>query len=349
MAVSHPQAHPIQPADASRPLIQVSHLHKRFPIKKGLLNKTVGNIHAVSDVSLDIYPGDIVGLVGESGCGKSTLGRCILQLIRPSEGQVMFEGTDLTKLSAKELRPYRRDMQIIFQNPYSSLDPRMSIGDTLAEPFLIHGLARGPALAAEVRQLIDTVGLPKDTVTRFPHELSGGQRQRVCIARALALKPKFIVADEPVSALDVSVQAQILNLLKDLKDAYNLTYLFIAHNLSVVEYLCDRIAVMYLGQVIEQAPSMELAHKPYHPYSQALISAVSVPDPTYDRTQRILLQGDLPSPDNPPSGCRFHTRCRHAQARCSAEAPVMESYSAPDAGLDTRWVHCHFTRDINSL
>lgn len=346
MAVSHPQSHPIQPADATSPLIQVSHLHKRFPIKKGLLNKTVGNIHAVSDVSLDIYPGEIVGLVGESGCGKSTLGRCILQLIRPSEGQVLFEGTDLTKLSAKALRPYRRDMQIVFQNPYSSLDPRMSIGDTLAEPFLIHGLARGAALAAEVRQLIDTVGLPKDTASRFPHELSGGQRQRVCIARALALKPKFIVADEPVSALDVSVQAQILNLLKDLKDAYNLTYLFIAHNLSVVEYLCDRIAVMYLGQLVEQASSEALASNPYHPYSQALISAISVPDPNYDRSQRILLEGDLPSPDNPPSGCRFHTRCQHAQARCGQEAPTMQAYGPDDA---TRWVHCHYTREINNL
>ena len=349
MAVSHPQSHPAQPDQASSPLIRVSHLHKRFPIKKGLLHKTVGNIHAVSDVSLDIYPGEIMGLVGESGCGKSTLGRCILQLIRPSEGQVLFDGTDLTKLSPKALRPYRRDMQIVFQNPYSSLDPRMSIGDTLSEPFLIHGLARGHVLAAEVKQLIDIVGLPKDTATRFPHELSGGQRQRVCIARALALKPKFIVADEPVSALDVSVQAQILNLLKDLKDTYNLTYLFIAHNLSVVEYLCDRIAVMYLGEIVEQAPSAALATHPYHPYSQALISAVSVPDPTYDRSQRILLQGDLPSPDNPPSGCRFHTRCRHAQARCAEETPVMAAVESTEMGKDTRWVHCHFTREINNL
>lgn len=312
---------------ASTPLLRVEGLHKQFPIKKGFFNRTVGHVHAVNDVSLDVYPGETLGIVGESGCGKSTLARCILQLIAPSAGHVWFEGHDLPQLSAKALRPIRREMQIIFQNPYSSLDPRMRISDTLKEPFLIHRIARSTALEKEIRSLLDCVGLSQATYDRYPHELSGGQRQRVGIARAIALKPKLIIADEAVSALDVSVQAQILNLLMDLKREFNLTYIFIAHNLSVVEFISDRVAVMYLGQVVEQGPSAEVYHNPLHPYTKALLSAVSVPDPDYDLKNRILLQGDLPSPANLPSGCVFHTRCMYADDTCRSQKQTMIDYA----------------------
>ena len=297
---SPPQAQP-------EVLVRLEHVTKNFPIRKGFFNRTVGQVQAVTDVSLDIYRGETLGIVGESGCGKSTLGRCILQLIRPTSGHVSFEGQDLTRLSTGQLRSIRRDMQIVFQNPYSSLDPRMKIGSTLAEPFQIHRVASGAALRKEVSRLLDLVGLPQSAMQRFPHELSGGQRQRVGIARALALNPKFIVADEPVSALDVSIQAQILNLMMDLKRELGLTYLFIAHNLSVVEYISDRVAVMYLGKLAEVGSARQVYEKPLHPYSKALLSAISVPDPDYDHSGRILLEGDLPSPANPPSGCRFPT------------------------------------------
>ncbi len=323
------------------PLLRLEHVTKAFPIKKGFFNREVGAIQAVSDISLDIYRGETLGIVGESGCGKSTLGRCILQLIRPTSGKVLFEGRDLTQLSPKALRPIRRDMQIVFQNPYSSLDPRMSIGDTIREPFIIHKIAKGKALREEVRTLIDLVGLPKAAYERYPHELSGGQRQRVGIARALALKPKFIVADEPVSALDVSVQAQILNLLMDLKSEFNLTYLFIAHNLSVVEYISDRVAVMYLGKIAEVAPASQLYEKPLHPYSKALLSAISIPDPDYDHSSRILLEGDLPSPANPPSGCRFHTRCPYKVEVCTSQIPEQAEYGHHHIAA------CHRISEIN--
>lgn len=342
MALSQPSISPTNTPEKS-PLIEVQGVSKRFPIRKGFFNRVVGNVHAVNNVSFSIAPGEILGIVGESGCGKSTLARCILQLIRPSEGRVLFEGQDLTQLSSAQLRPLRRQMQIIFQNPYSSLDPRMTIGDTIAEPFIIHNLKTGPQRSQEVKALLDLVGLPATAVDRFPHELSGGQRQRVGIARALALKPKFIVADEPVSALDVSVQAQILNLLLDLKSQFNLTYLFIAHNLSVVDYLCDRIGVMYLGNLMELGPAHQVYDHPLHPYSQSLISSVPVPDPNHPKQERKLLEGDLPSPTNIPSGCCFHTRCIHQQPPCTNDVPEWVEYR-PD-----QYARCHLTRDINHL
>lgn len=315
------------PRTEPTPLIRLDGVSKHFPIHKGFFNKRIGEVQAVTNVSLSIYPGETLGIVGESGCGKSTLGRCILQLIRPSAGKVFLEDQELTSLSTGQLRPLRRDMQIIFQNPYSSLDPRMSIGQTIAEPLQIHKLASGKALKDRVYSLLDMVGLPKDAYHRYPHEFSGGQRQRVGIARAIALNPKFIVADEAVSALDVSIQAQILNLLDDLKKEFNLTYLFIAHNLSVVEYISDRVAVMYLGQIVEIAPASELYHRPLHPYTQALLSAIPVPDPNARHTERVYLEGDLPNPAHPPAGCRFHTRCPYAVERCKVEAPQAVEYS----------------------
>ncbi|MEB3287539.1 MAG: dipeptide ABC transporter ATP-binding protein [Vampirovibrionales bacterium] len=323
-----PNATASTPVSLTEPLIQLEHLSKRFPIRKGLFNRQVGEVQAVSDINMSIYPGETLGLVGESGCGKSTLGRCILQLIRPSEGKVIYAGQDLAKLSHQALRPLRKDLQIVFQNPYSSLNPRMTIGDTLAEPLQIHRLATGSGMRSRVQELLDMVGLPRDAAERYPHEFSGGQRQRVGIARALALNPRFIVADEPVSALDVSVQAQILNLLQSLKKDLGLTYLFIAHNLSVVEYISDRVMVMYLGQIVEIAPAKTLYKNPLHPYTKALMSAIPLPDPVLARKEdnRIRLVGDLPNPANPPAGCRFHTRCPYATQRCQVEVPQAVEY-----------------------
>lgn len=341
-------ANPIQPENPApisetSPLIRLEKVRKHFPIHKGFFNRKVGEVQAVTDVDLDIYTGETLGVVGESGCGKSTLGRSILQLLRPTSGRVLLDGTDLTTLAGKELRPLRRDMQIVFQNPYSSLDPRMPIGETIAEPLKVHKLHKGPALIKRVNELLDMVGLPRDAFRRFPHEFSGGQRQRVGIARAIALNPRFIVADEPVSALDVSIQAQILNLLDDLKREFSLTYMFIAHNLSVVEYISDRVAVMYLGKIVEIAPAKDLYKKPLHPYTQALLSAIPVPDPTVDLSKRMLLQGDLPSPSNPPSGCRFHTRCPYAVERCKVEVPEGIQY------LPGHTAYCHLVPEINHL
>ncbi len=327
----------------AKPLIQIQGLSKHFPIHKGFFNRKVGDVQAVTDVDLTIYEGETLGLVGESGCGKSTLGRCILQLIRPTAGSVLFEGEDLTQLSNAQLRPLRQKMQLIFQNPYSSLNPRMTIGEILKEPLEIHKLYMGKALRQRIDELLDMVGLPKDAFDRYPHEFSGGQRQRVGIARALALNPKFIVADEPVSALDVSIQAQILNLLADLKKEFNLTYLFIAHNLSVVEYISDRVAVMYLGKIAEVAPARELYQKPLHPYTKALLSAIPVPDPTVDHSQRIYLEGDLPNPANPPSGCRFHTRCPYVIDKCRQEIPMGIEYLPQHIGF------CHRIPELNTL
>jgi oligopeptide/dipeptide ABC transporter ATP-binding protein len=330
-------------AAAQQPLIRLEGLTKHFPIHKGFFNRKVGDVQAVTEVDLTIFQGETLGVVGESGCGKSTLGRCILQLLRPTAGHVYLDNQDLTTLPNRALRPLRRDMQMIFQNPYSSLDPRMTVGETIAEPLQVHHLYKGPALERRVHELLDMVGLPRDAYRRYPHEFSGGQRQRVGIARAISLNPRFIVADEAVSALDVSIQAQILNLLGDLKQAFNLTYLFIAHNLSVVEYISDRVAVMYLGKVAEVAPASELYRNPLHPYTKALLSAIPVPDPTVDRSQRMLLQGDLPNPANPPSGCRFHTRCPYVIDKCRQEVPQGIEYLPGHIG------YCHRIPEINHL
>lgn len=330
-------------AGETKPLIRLEKVRKHFPIHKGFFNRKVGEVQAVTDIDLEIFTGETLGVVGESGCGKSTLGRSILQLLRPTSGSVFLDDTDLTTLKTRDLRPLRRDMQIVFQNPYSSLDPRMAVGETIAEPLKVHQLYKGQALVKRVHELLDMVGLPRDAFRRFPHEFSGGQRQRVGIARAIALNPRFIVADEPVSALDVSIQAQILNLLDDLKKEFSLTYMFIAHNLSVVEYISDRVAVMYLGKIVEVAPAKALYQKPLHPYTQALLSAIPIPDPTVDLSKRVLLQGDLPSPSNPPSGCRFHTRCPYAVERCKVEVPEGIEY------LPGHTAYCHLVPEINHI
>jgi oligopeptide/dipeptide ABC transporter ATP-binding protein len=314
--------------ETSAALCSVESLSTHFSVSRGPFRKG-GVVRAVDDVSLAVQPGETLGLVGESGCGKSTLGRTVLRLIEPTAGRIRFEGRDITKLSARELRPLRRRMQIIFQDPYASLDPRMSVRDTVAEALEIHGLAKSRAQANErVASLLTKVGLRPDQMDRYPHEFSGGQRQRVGIARALAVEPKFIVADEPISALDVSIQAQIVNLLKDLQEELGLAYLFIAHDLKVVEYLSHRVAVMYLGRVVETAPSRALYDDPRHPYTRALLSAVPIPDPESKRA-RIVLEGDVPSPMDPPSGCAFHPRCAIAEkGLCDRETPKLVALRA---------------------
>ena len=328
------------PSSTVSPLLQVKHLSKRFPIRRGFWNRQVGAVQAVTNVSFNVKAGETLGIVGESGCGKSTLGRSILQLLRPSEGQVLLDGHDLTQLKNRQLRPLRRHMQMVFQNPYSSLNPRMSIRDTLAEPLIVHKMAKGSELQSRLEQLIDQVGLPQTALKKFPHEFSGGQRQRVGIARALALNPKLIVADEPVSALDVSVQAQILNLLKTLRSELGLTYLFIAHNLDVVRYISDRVVVMYLGQVVELTDAQTLYEAPLHPYTQALLAAAPVANVEEAKARlasRTLLEGDPPNPADPPNGCRFHTRCPHVTDRCRVEMPQLK---AVKPGHE---VACHLT------
>jgi oligopeptide transport system ATP-binding protein len=302
-------------------LLEVRDLRKYYPVTKGFIfQRQVGAVKAVDDISFFIRKGETLGLVGESGCGKTTTGRVILRLQEPTRGEALFEGRDIFKLHKEELRRLRRDMQIIFQDPYSSLNPRMTIGDIIGEPLEIHNLARGKEKVRRVQELLEVVGLSPYHANRYPHEFSGGQRQRIGIARALAVNPKLIIADEPVSALDVSIQAQVLNLLEELQKEFGLTYLFIAHDLSVVKHISDRIAVMYLGKIVELAQTEELFSNPQHPYTEALLSAVPIPNPEM-RRERIILPGDVPSPINPPSGCRFHTRCLYAQASCKVDDP----------------------------
>ncbi len=327
------------------PLGEVEPLKGYFPIKSGIvLDRHVGDIRAVDDVSLTISRGETVGLVGESGCGKSTVGRTILRLYKPTAGRIVFDGRDISTLNDQELRPLRRRMQMVFQDPFASLNPRHSVGRIVGEPLRVHGLATRRESGSRVRELLQIVGLPTDAAGRYPHEFSGGQRQRIGLARALALNPDFVVADEPVSALDVSIQAQIINLFEQLQDEFELTYLFIAHDLAVVRHISDRIAVMYLGWIVEISPAAELYDNPLHPYTISLLSAVPIPDPVVEKQREsILLAGDLPSPANPPPACRFHTRCPFVQpTRCRDEIPPLRKLATGHE------VACHWAEDIQA-
>jgi len=313
------------------PLLEVRNLKKYFPVRTGVFSRVAAHVRAVDDISFALAPGETLGLVGESGCGKTTAGRSLLRLIEPSSGEVLYNGANLLALNPAELRRHRRDLQIIFQDPYSSLNPRMTVGAIVSEGLTVHGIGEKGQRIERVKDTLHQVGLDPGCVNRYPHEFSGGQRQRIGLARALVLNPKFIVCDEPVSALDVSVQSQVVNLLVDLKEKYGIAYLFISHDLSVVQYISDRVAVMYLGEIVETAKSAELYQKPLHPYTKALLSAVPVPDPDRKRT-RIILQGDVPSPLRPPSGCRFHPRCPVAiQGLCEKVAPKLIDYGGHQA------------------
>jgi len=326
-------------------LLEIRDLTKRFAVRGGVLLRALGQVHAVDGVSLRLQRGETLGLVGESGCGKSTVGKTLLRLLEPSGGSIHFEGRDITRLPRRELRALRRDMQIVFQDPFESLNARHNVGRILEEPFVVHGLGSAAERHRWVLELLERVGLPAQAAQRYPHEFSGGQRQRIGIARAIALKPKLIVCDEAVSALDVSIQSQILNLLLDLQREMNLALLFIAHDLAVVRHISDRIAVMYLGQIVEEGSATRIYAAPRHPYTRALLSAIPLPDPQRRearRAQRIVLQGDVPSPITPPSGCRFHPRCPYARAACRQQAPVLEALpSSADSA-----VACHFWREI---
>ena len=309
-------------SDNAEVLLHVNDLKMHFPMYRGVFQRQVGAVRAVDGISFDVFRGETLGLVGESGCGKSTTGRTILQLYKPTAGEVNFDGSDLIKLHGEDLRKMRRKMQMIFQDPYASLNPRMTVAQIVGEPLIAHNVATGREIEERVKHLLETVGLNPSFVSRYPHEFSGGQRQRIGVARALALQPSFIICDEPISALDVSIQAQVVNLLEELQEQFNLTYLFIAHDLSMVRHISKRVAVMYLGVIVELASRDELYSTPLHPYTQALLSAVPVPDPILDaQRKRILLEGDVPSPANPPSGCRFRTRCPIAEAICAESRP----------------------------
>ncbi len=333
-----------RPTTGSDPLVRLEGLKKSFPIRAGVLQRTVAEVRAVDGVDLEIGRGETLGLVGESGCGKTTIGRLLLRLIDPTEGRIIFDGQDITELSGKQLQPYRKRIQIVFQDPYASLDPRQLVGDSIGEGLRIHNLGSTPERRQKVADIMDLVGLQPYHADRYPHEFSGGQRQRIGIARALVLEPEIIVCDEPVSALDVSIQAQVLNLLKQLQGEFGLTYLFIAHNLGVVEHISDRVAVMYLGRVAELTDRETLYRDPRHPYTMALMSAIPVPDPTLQR-KRIILEGDVPSPVNPPAGCSFHPRCwlrHHLQEPeiCATEVPILLDPTPRDG--KEQLVACHF-------
>lgn len=327
--------------EQSNALLEVKDLVKHFPIRQGIIfSRQVGAVQAVDGVSFTVNKGETLGLVGESGCGKTTTGRLILRLLEPTSGEIYFDGKNIPELPKDEMRELRKDLQIIFQDPYGSLNPRMTVGDIIGEPLHIHKIARGKDKEKRVRELLDVVGLNAFHARRFPHEFSGGQRQRIGIARALAVNPRLIVCDEPVSALDVSIQAQVINLLQDLQKEYGLTYLFIAHDLSVVKHISDRVAVMYLGKIVELTDKDELYRNPKHPYTQALLSAIPVPDPTVKK-ERILLHGDVPSPINPPSGCRFHTRCPKVMDICKVKEPEFV-----DTTGDGHFVACHLVPGV---
>ncbi|TWH58123.1 peptide/nickel transport system ATP-binding protein [Desulfitobacterium sp. LBE] len=324
-------------SEKEKPLLEVNNLKKYFDITKGWFQKQKQYLKAVDGVSFKVYEGETLGIVGESGCGKSTTGNVILRLLEATEGEVLFEGRNYLQLSPKELRQKRRDMQVVFQDPFSSLNPRMRVSQLIAEPLIAHEIASGKELRKMVTELMTTVGLSSSFIDRYPHEFSGGQRQRIGIARALALKPKLIICDEPVSALDVSIQSQILNLLSKLQKEFQLTYIFIAHGLPVVKHISDRIAVMYLGKIVELASKEQIFSSPKHPYTEGLFAAVPIPDPSLrEQKKRIILEGDMPSPANPPSGCRFHTRCSYSQEKCKMEEPLLV-----DRG-DGHMAACHF-------
>ncbi len=313
----------------AEPLVSVSDLKVWFPVSSGVMQRTTGHVHAVDGVDLEIKAGETVGLVGESGCGKSTLGRAVIRLLEPTGGTVFFKGEEITHIRGEHLRALRRDMAMIFQDPYASLDPRQTVGDIIGEPIDVHRLAKGKQRQERIRELLRVVGMNPRYADRYPHEFSGGQRQRIGIARALAVEPTFIICDEPISALDVSIQAQIINLLEALQAKFKLTYLFIAHDLSVVKHISNRVAVMYLGKIMEVAPGRQLYQRPRHPYTGSLLSAIPIPDPTIElQRERMILQGDVASPVNPPSGCRFRTRCPRAREHCAEEVPPLESYGA---------------------
>ncbi|TVP84810.1 MAG: dipeptide ABC transporter ATP-binding protein [Alkalicoccus sp.] len=317
-----------------KPLLEVKHLKKYFPIKGGVFGRRVGEVKAVNDVSFEVYEGEVLGIVGESGCGKSTTGKALLRLTEPSGGEVVFEGRDVTKMSSEEMRKMRRDMQMIFQDPYASLNPRHNVGKILGEPLLVHGIGDKKEREKKVKEILEIVGLSGDHASRYPHQFSGGQRQRIGIARALIVRPKLIVCDEPVSALDVSVQSQILNLMEDLQEEFKLTYIFIAHDLSVVKHISHRIGVMYLGKMVELSSKDNLYREPLHPYTQSLMSAVPEPDPDLKK-ERIILEGDVPSPSNPPSGCPFHTRCPKVMDMCKTDVPEFREIR------DSHFAACH--------